>query len=165
MESLSSQIEIYYQFTSAKSDISNQQRKDVSTILNVSARFKLFINSECYFDQEEFPILEFYKYLYNWKIASNKYKIIQEFHYYSLEFDDYNEGAILSLIPFGNSARLESIWAERERYYIFDLTYLSDEFMKLEVDLKESIESYFDINLDKFIKYIPSMNFDWHTGK
>ncbi|WP_163581426.1 hypothetical protein [Gracilibacillus saliphilus] len=165
MDSLSSQIEFYYQFTSAKSDISNKQRKDVSAILNVSARFKLFINSECYFDQEEFPILEFYKYLYNWKIATNKYNVIQEFHYYSLEFDDYDEGAILSLIPFGKRARLMSIWAEHKRYYIFDLTYLSEEFIKLEEDLKETIERYFDINLGKFIKYIPSVNFEWNTGK
>ncbi|WP_437183959.1 DUF7878 domain-containing protein, partial [Shouchella clausii] len=40
-----------YQFTSDRNGITDKQRKDVSAILDVSARFKIFINDDLYFDQ------------------------------------------------------------------------------------------------------------------
>lgn len=162
MDSLSSQVKFTYEFTSEKDCISYKKRKEVNSILNVSARFIILINNEVYFDQEEFPILEFYKYLYNWVNANKKYNIIQEFHYYSLEFDEYDEGAIVSLIPFHkNMARLKSIWAEQELYNVFDLHYIVNELTALEKRLKRDIEEYFDIRLEDFIKHIPSRIFQW----
>lgn len=62
MDSISSQVKFHYNFTSDASDISNKQRKDVSSILDITAKFSIFINDDCYFDEAEFPILEFYKY-------------------------------------------------------------------------------------------------------
>lgn len=163
VDSQSTQIKMEYQFTSDKDAISDKQRKDVSAILDVSARFKIFINDDLYFDQEEFPILEFYKYLYNWKKAMNQSKRAQEFHYYTLEFDEYEDGAILSIIPFGASARLKSIWAEQELYNVFDLDYLIRAFLTLEKDLKRDIETFFHIKLEKFIKHIPAAVFEWDS--
>ena len=52
-------------------------------------------------------------------------------------------------MPFSNKARLKSIWAEKDLYNIFDLNYIVEE------DLKRDIEDYFEIELEKFIKYIP----------
>ncbi|WP_128743513.1 MULTISPECIES: hypothetical protein [Virgibacillus] len=125
-------------------------------ILDITARFSIFINDDCYFDEEEFPILEFYKYLYEWKEKTNNLNRIQEFHYYSLEYDEYDDGAILSLIPFGgDKARLKSIWAQEYLYNVFDASYIKDEFMSLESSLKKDIEEYFNIDLKKFLKHIP----------
>ncbi|WYQ41572.1 hypothetical protein NST67_16615 [Bacillus sp. FSL W7-1321] len=164
MDSQSTQINMEYQFTSDRNGLTDKQRKDVSAILDVSARFKIFINDDLYFDQAEFPILEFYTYLYNWKKAIDQSKRAQEFHYYTLEFDEYEDGAILSIIPFGDSVRLKSIWAEQELYHVFDLDYLIRAFLTLEKDLKRDIEAYFPIKLDKFIKHIPAVVFDWNSG-
>ncbi|KRG13034.1 hypothetical protein ACA30_17195 [Virgibacillus soli] len=162
MDSLSSQINFNYEFTSGKDCISYKKRGDVNSILNVSARFTIKINNKIYFDQEEFPILEFYKYLYNWVNANKKYNITQEFHYYTLEYDEYDEGAIISLIPFGgNMARVKSIWAEQELYNVFNLEYIVNEFTNLERNLKRDIEEYFDIRLTDFNKHIPSRQFEW----
>lgn len=156
MDSISNQVKFHYSFTSAASDISNKQRKDVSSILNITAKFNIFINDDCYFDEEEFPILEFYKYLYKWKERTNDLNEIQEFHYYTLEYDEYDDGAILSLIPFGgDKVRLKSIWAQRDLYNVFDASYIKDEFMTLESSLKKDIEEYFQIDLKKFLEHIP----------
>src|SRR5690606_40734589 len=82
---------------------------------------------------------------------------IPEFHYYTIEYDDYEDGAILSLIPFSNKARVKSIWAEQDLYNVFDLDYIVREFIQLEQNLKRDIENYFGIELKKFIKHIPLM--------
>lgn len=162
MDSLSSQINFNYKFTSEKDCISYKKRRDVNSILNVSARFTININNEIYFEQEEFPIFEFYKYLYNWVNTNKKYNNIQEFHYYTLEYDEYDGGAIISLIPFGGKmARVKSIWAEQELYNVFDLEYIVNEFTILENNLKQDIEEYFDIRLTDFNKHIPSRQFEW----
>lgn len=58
-------------------------------------------------------------------------------------------------MPFSNKARLKSIWAEKDLYNIFDLNYIVQEFILLEKNLKRDIEDYFEIELEKFIKYIP----------
>ncbi|GAF64670.1 hypothetical protein BTS2_1566 [Bacillus sp. TS-2] len=145
-----------YRFTSEKDSLHYKMRKDVSSLLNVSTVFKIYINEDLYFEQEEFPILEFYKYLYKWKIAIQKDKKVYEFHYYSIEHDEYEEGAIISLIPFGDKMRLKSIWAELELYNVFELDYLISELIALETRLKRDLENYFQIELDKFIKHIPS---------
>lgn len=163
MDNQPTRIKVEYQFTCDRNAISDKQRKDVSAILDVSAQFKLFINDDLYFDQAQFPILEFYKYLYNWKKAMDQSKRAQEFHYYTLEFDEYEDGSILSIIPFGDSARLKSIWAEQELYPVFDLGYLIQAFITLEKDLKREIETYFHIKLETFIKHIPAVVFDWNS--
>jgi hypothetical protein len=93
----------------------------------------------------------------------NQSKRAQEFYYYTLEFDEYEDGAILSIIPFGDSARLKSIWAEQELYNVFDLGYLVRAFLTLEKDLKRDMEAYFSIKLDKFIKHIPAIVFDLNS--
>ncbi|MBP2076954.1 hypothetical protein [Oceanobacillus polygoni] len=156
MDSISSQVKFHYNFTSDASDISNKQRKDVSSILDITAKLSIYINDDCYFDEEEFPILEFYKYLYKWKERTNDLNEVQEFHYYTLEYDEYDDGAILSLIPFGgDKARLKSIWSQEDLYNVFDVSYIKDEFMALETALKKDIEEYFEINLEKFLKHIP----------
>lgn len=58
-------------------------------------------------------------------------------------------------MPFSNKERLKSIWAEKDLYNIFDLNYIVREFILLEENLKRDIEDYFEIELEKFIKYIP----------
>ncbi|WP_368652708.1 hypothetical protein AB4Y30_13320 [Ornithinibacillus sp. 4-3] len=156
MDTTSCKVTFYYKFTSDKDVISNRQRKDVPAILDVTTNFKIYINSDLYFDQEEFPILEFYKHLYKWINKNGKNNKIQEFHYFSIEYDDYDDGALISLLPFGgNKARLKSIWAEQELYNIFVLNDIVKEFIVLEQRLKVDIENYYGIKLAKFIKHIP----------
>lgn len=76
-------------------------------------------------------------------------------HYYTVEYADYEDGAILSLIPFSNKARVKSIWAEKDIYNVFDLDYIVNEFVQLEENLRRDIEDYFGIKLKSFIKHIP----------
>ncbi len=76
-------------------------------------------------------------------------------HYYTVEYADYEDGAILSLIPFSNKARVKSIWAEKDIYNVFDLDYIVNEFVQLEENLRRDIEDYFGIKLKGFIKHIP----------
>ena len=133
--------------------ISNKDNRNVSLILGVEAIFKIKINDELYFE-EELAILEFYKSLYVWKGRIKENEVLP-FHYYSIEYDNYEDGAILSLIPFSNKARVKTIWAKSSVYNVFDLEYIVNEFLTLEKKLKEDIESYFKIDLRKFIKHIP----------
>lgn len=155
MDSISSKITFEYNFVVDKGIISNKDKSDISTILAIDATFRIKINNELYFETE-LAILEFYKALYKWKERITE-DYIPEFHYYTIEYADYEEGAILSLIPFSNKARVKSIWAEQDLYNIFDLDYIAREFSKLEQNLKQDIEDYFGIKLKKFIKHIPLM--------
>lgn len=155
MDSISSKITFEYNFVVDKGIISNKDKSDISTILAIDATFRIKINNELYFETE-LAILEFYKALYKWKERITE-DYIPEFHYYTIEYADYEEGAILSLIPFSSKARVKSIWAEQDLYNIFDLDYIAREFSKLEQNLKQDIEDYFGIKLKKFIKHIPLM--------
>lgn len=119
MDNISNKITFEYNFVSNKEIISNRDKKDVPTILAVEATLTIKINNELYFETE-LAILEFYKALYKWK-EKIKEDYIPEFHYYTIEYDDYEDGAILSFIPFFNSARVKSIWAEQDLYNIFSI--------------------------------------------
>ncbi|ASS90696.1 MAG: hypothetical protein C6W58_11880 [Bacillaceae bacterium] len=155
MDSISSKITFEYNFVVDNGIISNKDKRDVPTILAVEATLTIKINNELYFETE-LAILEFYKALYEWKNRVTD-EHIPEFHYYTIEYDDYEDGAILSLIPFSNKARVKSIWAEQNLYNVFDLDYIVREFIQLEQNLKRDIENYFGIELKKFIKHIPLM--------
>lgn len=148
-------ISFEYKFISDKGIISNKDKINVPTILAVEATVTIKINNELYFETE-LAILEFYKALYEWK-KQIKGDHIPEFHYYTIEYVDYEDGAILSLIPFSNKARVKTIWAEQDLYNVFELEYIVNEFMKFEENLRQDIEDYFEINLNKFIKHIPWM--------
>ncbi|WP_340083881.1 hypothetical protein MHB50_13240 [Siminovitchia sp. FSL H7-0308] len=153
MVSISSKISFEYEFISNKEIISNKHNKDVPSILAVEAMFTIKINDEIYF-QSELAILEFYKALFKWKEKITKDNI-PKFQYYTVEYDDYEDGAIISLLPFSDKARVKSIWAESDIYNVFDLNYIVTEFVDLEQKLRKDIEEYFDIKLMNFIKYIP----------
>lgn len=153
MDRVSSKIKFEYEFLSESDSISNKDKRNVSLILGVEANFKIKINEALYFE-EELAFLEFYKSLYVWKEKLKKDGRL-EFHYFSIEYDNYEDGAILSLIPFSNKARVKSIWAKSSVYNVFDLDYIVNAFLALEKKLKEDIESYFNIDLRKFIKHIP----------
>jgi hypothetical protein len=155
MDSISSKITFEYNFVVDNGIISNKDKRDVPTILAVEATLTIKINNELYFETE-LAILEFYKALYEWKNRVTD-EHIPEFHYYTIEYNDYEDGAILSLIPFSNKARVKSIWAEQNLYNVFDLDYIVREFIQLEQNLKRDIENYFGIELKKFIKHIPLM--------
>jgi len=133
--------------------ISNKDNRNVSCLLSVGAILQIQINEALYFE-EELAILEFYKSLYEWKVRIKENEV-PPLHYYSIEYDNYEDGAILSLIPFSTKARVKSIWAKSSVYNVFDLDYIVNEFLSLEKKLKEDIESYFKIDLGKFIKHIP----------
>lgn len=150
MDSISSKIKFEYEFLSESDAISNKDKRNVSLILGVEANFKIKINEALYFE-EELAFFEFYKSLYVWKEKLKEDGRL-EFHYYSVEYDD---GAIISLIPFSNKAWVKSIWSKSNIYNVFDLDYIVNEFLALEKKLKEDIETYFNIELGKFIKHIP----------
>lgn len=147
------EINFEYNFVVDKRIISQKHKRDVPTILAVDATFTIKINNELYFETE-LAILEFYKSLHGWKKEITKDNIPQ-FHYYTIEYADYEDGAILSLIPFSNKARVKSIWAEQDLYNVFDLDYIVKEFTLLEENLKRDIEGYFEIKLKDFVKHIP----------
>ncbi|KNE22265.1 hypothetical protein [Virgibacillus pantothenticus] len=150
---MDNKINFEYHFVSDKGIISNKDKRDVPAILAVDATFSIKINNKLYFETE-LAILEFYKSLYEWKEKMTK-DYIPEFHYYTIEYDDYEDGAILSLLPFSNQARLESIWAESDIYNVFDLNYIVGAFIALEKNLRDDIEEYYEIKLKNFIKHIP----------
>ena len=153
MDSVSSKIIIEYDFVSEPDAISNKYKRDVPLILSVEAIVSIRINGELYFE-EELAILEFYKSLFKWKEKMNEYEL-PEFHYYSVEYADYDDGSIISLMPFSNKARVKSIWGKSTIYNVFDLTYIVNEFLDLEQRLKEDIEKHFTIEIKRFIKHIP----------
>lgn len=154
MTSIPNRVSFIYQFLNDPSAISNKDRKNIPAILYIDATVTVKINDVRYFEAD-LAILEFYKALYMWKRETLTQGVIPEFHYYTIEYDDYEDGAILSLIPFSNKARLTSIWAEQNLYNVFDLDYIVAAFFQLEENLKRDIEAYFGIQLSKFIKHIP----------
>ncbi|MEN2766275.1 hypothetical protein [Ornithinibacillus xuwenensis] len=153
MNQNSNKISFEYEFIRNKENISNKLRKDVPSILSVDALFTIYINEERYF-QAEIAILEFYKSLYKWK-QEVSIDNISAFHYYTIEYDDYEDGALISVIPFSDKAIVKSIWAELDIYNSFDLHYVVKELEVLEKRLREDIEEYYEITLEKFMKHIP----------
>ncbi|OGX77784.1 MULTISPECIES: hypothetical protein [unclassified Exiguobacterium] len=153
MVSIPGQVTFNYDFISDSNSISNKSARNVPTILSVEADFTIEINQEVYF-QAELPILEFYKSLYRWKenLSSTS---TPEFHYYSVEHADYDNGAIISMIPFSDKGRIKSIWAKLDVYNVFDLDYLVKSLLDLESSLKNDIENFYGIDMNKFIKHIP----------
>ncbi|MFJ5763975.1 hypothetical protein ACIP9C_01350 [Lysinibacillus sp. NPDC093210] len=103
MDSISSKIKFEYEFLSESDAISNKDKGNVSLILGVEAIFKIKINEALYFE-EELAFFEFYKSLYVWKEKLKENGRLN-FHYYSVEYDEYEEGSIISMIPFFNKAR------------------------------------------------------------
>lgn len=99
-------------------------------------------------------ILEFYKSLYRWKEKITETSV-PEFRYYSVEFDANETGAIISMIPFSNRGRIKSIWGEHDRYNVFPLDMLVSSLLDLEQRLKSDTETYFNVQLDKFMYHIP----------
>ncbi|RFA32321.1 hypothetical protein CAI16_18410 [Virgibacillus dokdonensis] len=152
MEITDNKIHFESHFVSDKGIISNKDRSDVPAILSVDAMFSIKMNHILYFEAE-LPILEFYKSLYTWKERITK-DCIPEFHYYSIEHDE-EEGAILSVLPFSNKARLESIWSEADIDNVLDLHYIVHELLTLESRLGNDIEKYYNIRLKYFMKHIP----------
>lgn len=153
MDPMSNKISFVYNFHGDKNGLSKKDRKDVAKILSVDADFTIKINNELYFEAP-LAIFEFYKSLYKWK-EEIRDSHIPEFHYYTIEYDDYEDGAILSLIPFSNMARVKTIWPEQDLYNVFDLNYIVNEFIQLEENLKRDIEEYYGIQLKHFLKHIP----------
>lgn len=145
-------LQITYVFLNEGHAIANRDSRDVPKILSVDARVVIEINGEIYFDAE-LPVLEFYKALYEWKRKIKKSEI-NEFHYYSIE-NDAEEGAILSLIPFANQARVKTIWPKIDVYSVFESNEAVHVFCKQEETLKEEIEAHFDIQIKRFLKHIP----------
>ncbi|WP_121641296.1 hypothetical protein [Virgibacillus sp. Bac330] len=152
MEIIDNKIHFEYHFVSDKCIISNKDTSDVPAVLAVDAMFSIKMNHILYFEAE-LPILEFYKSLYTWKERVTK-DYIPEFHYYTIEHDE-EEGAILSVIPFSNKARLETIWAEADIDNVFDLHYIVKKFITLESSLREDMEEYYNIKLKYFMRHIP----------
>ena len=147
------EIQFIYNFVSANDSITNKDQRNVAKILSVDATLTIMIGGELYFETE-LAILEFYKALWQWKqsVTDDKTPI---FHYYTVEYADYEDGAILSLIPFGSKARVTSIWAEQPLENVFDVNKIVSAFLQLETDLKHAIEQHFNIDLSKFLNHIP----------
>ncbi|MGE7839730.1 hypothetical protein ACQKNX_02955 [Lysinibacillus sp. NPDC093712] len=91
-------IHFEFEILSEAVAISNKDQRNVSLILGVEAIIKIKINEAIYFE-EELAFLEFYKPLYVWKERIKEIERL-DFHYYSVEYDDYKDGAIISLIPY-----------------------------------------------------------------
>ncbi|WP_404430834.1 hypothetical protein [Sutcliffiella horikoshii] len=146
-------LQFTYQFINERTAISNKHSRDVPTILSIDATFTVRIRDEIYFEAE-IAILEFYKALLKWKQGVTTSQI-PSFHYYSIEYADYEDGAILSMLPFADKARITTIWAEVDIYNVFDQSYAVSKLMELEAILKSDIENYFQIDLEKFGRHIP----------
>lgn len=154
LKQIANKIDFEYEFTSNKEAISNKHRKDVPSILALDALFVIKVNDEVYL-RAEIAILEFYKSLFKWKETITE-DHIREFHYYTIEYDDYKNGAILSLLPCSDKqATIQSIWSESDTHHLFNLDYIVSKFCDLERNLRRDIEHYFNINLNSFIQHIP----------
>lgn len=147
-------LQFTYRFINETTAISNKQYRDVPTILSIDAALTLKIKDQTYFEAE-IAILEFYKALLKWKQEVTVKAHIPSFHYYSIEYDDYEEGAILSLLTFADKARITTIWAEVDIYNVFDQSYAVSKLMELECALRRDLEGYFQIDLEKFVRHIP----------
>ncbi len=146
-------LQFTYQFENEPTAISNKHYRDVPTILSIDATFTVKIKGEIYF-KADIAILEFYKALLIWKQGVTP-SHIPAFHYYTIEYDDYEDGAILSMLPFADKARITTIWAVVDIYNVFDQSYAVSMLMELEARLKRDIEDYFQINLENFVRHIP----------
>jgi len=146
-------LKFTYQFINEPTAISNKHFKDVPTILSIDATLTVKFKDETYFEAE-IAILEFYKALLKWKQGVTTSQI-PSFHYYSIEYADYEDGAILSMLPFADKARITTIWAEVDINNVFDQSYGVSKLMELEAILKSDIENYFQIDLEKFVRHIP----------
>ncbi|WP_404460706.1 hypothetical protein [Sutcliffiella horikoshii] len=146
-------LQFTYQFINEPNAIFNKHFKDVPTILSIDATLTVKIKDETYFEAE-IAILEFYKALLKWKQKVTT-SHIPSFHYYSIEYDDYEDGAILSILPFADKARITTIWAEVDIYNVLDQSYAVSKLMELEAALRRGLEDYFQIELEKFVRHIP----------
>ncbi|WP_226682931.1 DUF7878 domain-containing protein [Sutcliffiella horikoshii] len=146
-------LQFTYQFSNEPHAISNKHSRDVPTILSIDAIFIVKIKGEVYLEAE-IAILEFYKALLKWK-QEFTCSHIPAFHYYTIEYDDYEDGAILPMLPFADKARITTIWAEVDIYNVFDQSYAVSKLVELEAKLKRDIENYFLIDWEKFVRHIP----------
>ncbi|MGX8178917.1 DUF7878 domain-containing protein [Exiguobacterium artemiae] len=153
MSSTPNQVMFAYTFLNQPAALSNRSAKDIPAILSIEASFTITMNNDIYFETS-LSILEFYKSLYRWKEKITETSVL-EFNYYSVEFDANEKGAIISMIPFSNQGRIKSIWGESDRYNVFPLDMLVSSLLDLEQRLKSDIETYFNVQLDKFIHHIP----------
>ena len=153
MNIITNHIQIDFDLECDRTMISNRNRRDAAAILSVDALCTITINHQLYF-KAELAIFEFYKTLYMWKQQVKEDKL-RPFHYYTIEYDEYEDGAILSLIPYSSKARLTTIWEEQPIYNMFELDDIVNYFFLMERRLKQQIETYFDIQLDRFVKHIP----------
>lgn len=142
-----------YNFVSPNDSISNKDNQNVAKILSVDATVTILVDDKLYFETE-LAILEFYKALWQWKESVTDEQI-PPFHYYTVEYADYEEGAILSLLPCGSNATIHSIWAEQPLENMFKCDEIISVFLQLEMDLKRAIEQYFNIDMLKFLNHIP----------
>ena len=154
LNKITNKIDFEYVFTSNKEAISNKQRRDVPSILVVDALFVIKINNKLFF-KEEIAILEFYKSLLKWTEITTDNQL-EEFHYYTIEYDEYENGSLLSLVPYSDTqAGIKSIWSKSESLPLFNLDYIVTMFFDLERNLSRDIENYFNIDLNRFIQHIP----------
>ncbi|MEM5018433.1 hypothetical protein WKH31_19270 [Metabacillus indicus] len=151
MDKLFNSLEFTYEFTSDSHCIPDCLKTDASTALRIEGLLTIKINGQIYF-KADLALLEFYLYLNAWSKKNKKTRSINEFHYYSMEFD---EGAILSLLPFGQKARLASIWEEEQMYNVFDLSYVSEKLIDLMDCLEKDIEEYYGLKIKSFIGKVP----------
>ncbi len=155
MDSISSQIEFVYHFTTDESYIPKKWKKDSAIVLRVDGDFEIKVDGRSYC-QEYVALLEFYLYLHRWLaiIESKKY-IIPEFHYYSLEW--HEDEPLISIIPFDNNdkARLTSIWRKEPFDPVFKMDYIVNRLTDLRDQLKKDIEAHYNISVEPFIDKFP----------
>ncbi|MED1437025.1 hypothetical protein P4U23_00085 [Aeribacillus composti] len=155
MDSISSQIEFVYHFTTDESYIPKKWKKDSAIVLRVDGDFEIKVDGRSYC-QEYVALLEFYLYLHRWLaiIESKKY-IIPEFHYYSLEW--HEDEPLISIIPFDNNdkARLTSIWRKEPFDPVFKMDYIVNQLTELRDQLKKDIETHYSISVEPFIDKFP----------
>lgn len=150
---MSSQITCTYDFLNSPHAISNSSARDIPTILSIEANVKIMIDHALYLETS-LAIFEFYKSLYRWK-RQVKPSFIPAFYYFSVEFDHDEEGAIVSMLPYTDQGNIQSIWGDERINTLFPLDTLVTCLSDLEKRLRIDLETYFEIQLDAFIRHIP----------
>jgi len=150
---MSSQITCTYDFLNSPHAISNSSARDIPTILSIEANVKIMIDHALYLETS-LAIFEFYKSLYRWK-RQVKPSFIPAFYYFSVEFDHDEEGAIVSMLPYADQGNIQSIWGDERVNTLFPLDTLVTCLSDLEKRLRIDLETYFEIQLDAFIRHIP----------